>query len=278
MPLTFPNDYFISLRRNQAELANESSYSQAYSMLSDEFLDTFRKDQLHELADFMVVNGLIDEERRQRVTIDELTAKISDLQPAVRRNKSGVYVVIGQAGTGKSTWVRSILDSASLSDNSILLSHDEPSLSSDLMGTSRGMDELLHCFDVIKSNDNINVIALDGIRTIQYEAVGNTLSGGVNSGFFRFLTDASNAAVESGVVCLFIYNPNTEKDETYNLVSAMVEGSVQGVINLNDKTIVSRYHGRVRHSLESAMSIIFDEHSSDASLISNKTNFDHSQV
>lgn len=261
MTLTFKSEFFTGLRDARRELRDRAMGERADAFLSD--VITGDKDgesiDLDALRAKLIDSKLFADDNHQRIQIDELIAKIAALDPDERAFKPGVYVVIGQASKGKTRWLRGILSELKKEDQAILLSHDEPKLIDDQFGTSRGLAELLTCFDEIKNIPTVNVIALDGVRTIQYESSGNTLSGGVNSGFFRFLTDAGNAAVDAGVVCLFTYNPNTEKDETYKVVSAMVDGSVQGIIDLNTGTIRSRYHKRESFDISRAFDILFTD-------------------
>lgn len=261
MTITFNNEFFTELRNSKREMRDKTMGERADAFLADitsqdgdvEFID------LDALRAKLIDSKLFADDNHQRIQIDELVAKIADLRPTTRAIKPGVYVVIGQASKGKTRWLRSVLSELKDESQAILLSHDEPKLIDDQFGTSRGLAELLECFDEIKNMPSVNVVALDGVRTIQYESSGNTLSGGVNSGFFRFLTDAGNAAVDAGVVCLFTYNPNTEKDETYKVVSAMVDGSVQGIIDLNTSTVRSRYHKRESFDISRAADILFTD-------------------
>lgn len=282
MTITFNADYFDQLRADKRAHSDRTMGERA-----DAFLEGVLSEEngvetldIEALRAKLVDSKLFADDNHQRIQIDELVAKIAALSPATRALKPGVYVVIGQASKGKSRWIRSILDLLPSEEQAVLLNHDEPKLLSDQFGTSRGLAELLECFDEIRLIPSINVVALDGIRTIQYESSGNTLSGGVNSGFFRFLTDAGNAAVDAGVVCLFTYNPNTEKDETYKVVSAMVDGSVQGVVDLNQSTIRSRYHKRESFGLDRAFDILFtDRVSSEAeSAVDSTSTFDYTDI
>lgn len=266
MTIVFDHEFFNKLRREKTALRDQSWSERANDFLADLIIqegsnstddETNWKVNFVALRSKLIENNFFDDQRQQRLQIDELVGKISSLRPIQRAAKPGVYVVIGQANKGKSRWLRSILAEIQEDSRAVLLSHDEPKLYNDDIGMSCGLAELLACFDELKDMRDVNVIALDGIRTIQYESTGNTLSGGVNSGFFRFLTDAGNAAVDAGVVCLFTYNPNTEKDETYKVVSAMVDGSVQGIIDLNSGTIRSRYHRRESFDLSRAFDILF---------------------
>lgn len=261
MTITFSNKFFTDLRDAKREVQDQSMRERADAFLAsvvteDEDGESIDLDALRAK---LINSKLFDDDNRQRIQIDELVAKIAALTPNVRALKPGVYVIIGQASKGKTRWLRNLLAQFPRDDEAVLLSHDEPKLQDDQFGTSRGLAELLACFDAIRHMEYLNVVALDGIRTIQYESSGNTLSGGVNSGFFRFLTDAGNAAVDAGVVCLFTYNPNTEKDETYKVVAAMVDGSVQGIIDLNTGTIRSRYHKRESFDLSRAFDILFTD-------------------
>jgi len=206
----------------------------------------------------LLASNILQQYDDRKVKIDDLVQHIENLSPSAPQLKPGVYVIIGKTRTGKTQWLRELISHESLINNAILLNHDEPKLKTDVIGTSRGLDELIECFEFIKDAPQLSVICLDGIRTIQYESTGTTLSGGVNSGFFRFLTDAGNAAVDAGVVCLFTYNPNTERDEAYQVVTAMTDGSIQGIIDLNERVIRSRYHKRESYSIDESMSILFE--------------------
>lgn len=232
------------------------------------------------LMSLLMSSNLFDEEVEQRLAIAEITTAISSLQPSQRALKPGVYMVVGRTGKGKTRWLREMLSTVPNGYEAILLNHDEPMLDSDEFGTSCGLRELIDSFDLIRQSPRLNVVALDGVRTIQYESTGNTLSGGVNSGFFRFLTDAGNAAVRSGVVCLFTYNPNTEKEETYQLVSAMVDGSVQGIINLDNQTISSRYHKRESFPISRSHEVLFQASPDFGSAMSSDatTSFDTTEI
>lgn len=261
MTITFNKEFFTELRNANRELRDQTMGERADAFLADVISDGEDGESidLDALRAKLINSKLFADDNHQRIQIDELVGKIATLSPETRALKPGVYVVIGQASKGKTRWLRSVLSQFAADDQAILLSHDEPKLIDDQFGTSRGLAELLTCFDEIKGMPSVNVIALDGVRTIQYESSGNTLSGGVNSGFFRFLTDAGNAAVDAGVVCLFTYNPNTEKDETYKVVSAMVDGSVQGIIDLNTNTVRSRYHKRESFDIARAFDILFTD-------------------
>jgi len=263
----FSPEFFNVLRDEKIEAGTKSSEETIYMLLKNliEYENPSDPDStlvdVDRVVELLSQSKLFKTEDEVRVKSAELVSKIQTMKPAVRQAKPGVYVVIGQKGRGKSSWLRALLSDPRLQSNAILLNHDEPKLVSDTVGTSSGLSELLECMDIIQDIPELNVVALDGVRTIQYESSGNALSGGVNSGFFRFLTDAGNAAVDAGVVCLFTYNPNTEKDEAYAVVAAMVDGSVQGIIDMNDSVIRSRYHKRESYPLDDSYAILFDDNS-----------------
>lgn len=213
----------------------------------------------HAISDFSKRN-----KRSEDRNVFDLLDALSELNPLDFHPRAGLYVVIGRTARGKSRWLREFLNNPLASEKAVLLNHDEPSLVTDDFGMSRGMHELIQCVNLIAEDRTVSVIALDGVRTIQYESKGNTLTGGVNSDFFRFLTDAGNVAVQQGLILLFTYNPNTEKSETFEMVRAMVEGSIQGVIDLDNSVIKSRYARREAISIANAADVIFGSFGGDS--------------
>lgn len=264
MTLYFDKDYYARMRAERREHASKLA-----SDLAEDFLKSVT-DETEEgitldydaLVEKLASSKLFETDSKQKLLISDLVAKVEEMQPEIPALNPGAYVVIGRTAKGKTTWLKELLSQFERDDTSFFISHDEPKLLTDAYGTSRGLDELLPSFTDVSKMRSVNVIALDGIRTIQYESTGNTLNGGVNSGFFRFLTDIGNAAVDAGVVLLMTYNPNTEKDETYKLVSMMVDGAVQGIINLDESTIKSRYHRRFENPLSQSFNLLFTQQGS----------------
>lgn len=264
MTLYFDKDYYARMRAERREHASKLA-----SDLAEDFLKSVTEEtdegitlDYNALVEKLASSKLFDTDNKQKLLISDLVAKVEEMQPEIPALNPGAYVVIGRTAKGKTTWLKDLLSQFDRDDTSFFISHDEPKLATDAYGTSRGLDELLPSFTDVSKLRSVNVIALDGIRTIQYESTGNTLNGGVNSGFFRFLTDIGNAAVDAGVVLLMTYNPNTEKDETYKLVSMMVDGAVQGIINLDESTIKSRYHRRSENPLNQSFNLLFAQQGS----------------
>lgn len=266
MTLYFDKDYYARMRAERREHSSKFASELAEAFLNS--VTTTTEDGMtldyDALVEKLASSNLFDTDNKQKLLISDLVAKVEEMKPDVPALNPGAYVVIGRTAKGKTTWLKELLGQFEREDTSFFISHDEPKLLTDAYGTSRGLDELLPSFTDVSKLTSVNVIALDGIRTIQYESTGNTLNGGVNSGFFRFLTDIGNAAVDAGVVLLMTYNPNTEKDETYKLVSMIVDGAVQGIINLDESTIKSRYHRRSENPLKQSFNLLFTQQGSVA--------------
>lgn len=213
---------------------------------------------IDDLQTFVNTYGTSDPKNKNaRLSIFDALPAFSQFNPTVKVNNPGAYVVVGKARSGKSTWIKKLTKLIPNEHGVLHIPLDECDIDPDDNAVLTGLAMLVEGLDIAAQANEINTIIIDSIREIQYKANGTTLPGGINADFFSFITRLSNIAKRQGIAVFLVYNPQAEKEETYQMVCGMVDGAVHGMVDMNKKVFRSRYHNRTDVVLDRAVDLIY---------------------
>lgn len=213
---------------------------------------------IDDLQKFVDTYGTVDPKTKSsKLSIFDVLPVFSLFNPVVKVNNPGAYVIVGKARSGKTSWIKT-LSSQIPNQNGVVHVHlDECDLNQDGDTVLTGLAMLSEALGVAAETPEINTIVIDSIREIQYKANGTTLPGGINADFFSFITRLSNIAKQQGIAVFLVYNPQAEKEETYQMVCGMVDGAVHGMVDMNKKLFRSRYHNRSDVTLDLVVDMVY---------------------
>lgn len=225
------------------------------------------------LQKFVNTFGTVDRKTEtSRLSIFDVLPVFSRFNPDVRVSNPGAYVIVGKARSGKSTWINT-LSSQIPNEHGVLHLHlDECDVYQDDTNVLTGLAMLGEALEIASDTPEINTIIIDSIREIQYKANGTTLPGGINADFFSFITRLSNIAKQKGIAVFLVYNPQAEKEETYQMVCGMVDGAVHGIVDMNKKLFRSRYHNRVDVTLDLVVDMVYGKQVNQSNEKANEVN------
>lgn len=213
---------------------------------------------IDDLQTFVNTYGTLDPKTKNtRLSIFDALPAFSQFNPIVKVNNPGAYVVVGKARSGKSTWIKELTTLIPDEHGVVHIPLDECDIDPNDNAVLTGLAMLIEGLDIAAQAAEVNTIIIDSIREIQYKANGTTLPGGINADFFSFITRLSNIAKRQGIAVFLVYNPQAEKEETYQMVCGMVDGAVHGMVDMNKKVFRSRYHNRTDVVLDRAVDLIY---------------------
>lgn len=225
------------------------------------------------LQHFVDTYGAVDPKTKMsKMSIFDVLPAFSIFEPTIKVSNPGAYVIVGKARSGKSTWIKT-LSKQIPDDHGVVHVHlDECDLDQDSNTVLTGLAMLSEALDVASETSEINTIIIDSIREIQYKANGTTLPGGINADFFSFITRLSNIAKQQGIAVFLVYNPQAEKEETYQMVCGMVDGAVHGMVDMNKKVFRSRYHNRADVTLDRVVDMVYGKQITQSTEQTNEVN------
>lgn len=211
-----------------------------------------------DLQKFVDTFGSLDSKTKMsKMTIFDVLPAFSSFTPSVRVSNPGAYVIVGKARSGKSTWINTLSKQIPDEHGVVHIDLDECDIYQDGTTVLTGLAMLGEALEIASDIPEINTIVIDSIREIQYKANGTTLPGGINADFFSFITRLSNIAKQRGIAVFLVYNPQAEKEETYQMVCGMVDGAVHGIVDMNKKLFRSRYHNRTDVTLDRVVDMVY---------------------
>lgn len=211
-----------------------------------------------DLRTFVDTYGAVDQKtKNSKMSIFDVLPAFSRFNPALKVSNPGAYVIVGKARSGKSTWIKTLTKQVPDEHGVVHVHLDECDLDQDSDSVLTGLAMLSEALEVASKTPDINTIIIDSIREIQYKANGTTLPGGINADFFSFITRLSNIAKQQGIAVFLVYNPQAEKEETYQMVCGMVDGAVHGMVDMNKKVFRSRYHNRSDVTLDRVVDMVY---------------------
>lgn len=213
---------------------------------------------IDDLQSFVNTYGTADPKTKtSKLSIFDVLPAFSRFNPSVKVNNPGAYVIVGKARSGKSTWINKLSTQIPNEHGVVHIHLDECDLDQESETVLTGLAMLGEALDVASETPDINTIVIDSIREIQYKANGTTLPGGINADFFSFITRLSNVAKQQGIAVFLVYNPQAEKEDTYQMVCGMVDGAVHGMVDMNKKLFRSRYHNRSDVTLDRVVDMVY---------------------
>lgn len=213
---------------------------------------------IDDLQKFVDTFGSLDSKTKMsKMTIFDVLPAFSSFAPAIRVSNPGAYVIVGKARSGKSTWINTLTKQIPDEHGVLHIDLDECDIYQDGTTVLTGLAMLSEALEIASDIPEINTIVVDSIREIQYKANGTTLPGGINADFFSFITRLSNIAKQRGIAVFLVYNPQAEKEETYQMVCGMVDGAVHGIVDMNKKLFRSRYHNRTDVTLDRVVDMVY---------------------
>lgn len=225
------------------------------------------------LQHFVSTYGAVDPKTKMsKMSIFDVLPAFSSFEPTLKVSNPGAYVIVGKARSGKSTWIKTLSKQIPDDHGVVHVQLDECDLDQDSNTVLTGLAMLSEALDVASETPEINTIIIDSIREIQYKANGTTLPGGINAEFFSFITRLSNIAKQQGIAVFLVYNPQAEKEETYQMVCGMVDGAVHGMVDMNKKVFRSRYHNRADVTLDRVVDMVYGKQITQSTEQTNEVN------
>lgn len=228
---------------------------------------------IDDLQSFVDTYGTVDPKTKaSKLSIFDVLPTFSLFNPTIKVSNPGAYVIVGKARSGKSTWIKT-LSSQIPNEHGVVHVHlDECDLNLDGGTVLTGLAMLNEALSVAAETTEVNTVVIDSIREIQYKANGTTLPGGINADFFSFITRLSNVAKQQGIAVFLVYNPQAEKEETYQMVCGMVDGAVHGMVDMNKKLFRSRYHNRSDVTLDRVVDMVYGKQINKSNEQANEVN------
>lgn len=260
-------------------LTNLFQWANSDSDLSDDDAREIIRDaeeyisNIGDIQSFVDTFGGIDiKSKTSKMSIFDVLPAFSNFNPYVPVNNPGAYVIVGKARSGKSTWINTLSSQIPNEHGVVHLHLDECDLLQDGSAVLTGLAMLSEALTIAADNPEVNTIIIDSIREIQYKANGTTLPGGINADFFSFITRLSNIAKRQGIAVFLVYNPQAEKEETYQMVCGMVDGAVHGIVDMNKKLFRSRYHNRSDVTLDRVVDMVYGKQVNQSNEHTNEVN------
>lgn len=141
---------------------------------------------------------------------------------------NGAVILLGDTGSGKSTFVKKILDV------DFILRYSEPQEDVDLDPRSIPVSSLTMMITVSTTLAAMGLrVAVDSLRSLVYGMEGNAIEGGMSAGIYDFVSQVNNLFADIGHPVILTVNPligtgqdaELKSERTFNRLAALCSGA-----------------------------------------------------